>query len=147
MKHKLVVSILLLAGILLAACGAPAAVESAPAEETVAVLKLTGPATELSLTADDIAAKDQIEVEYTGKDGVATMYTGALVTELLPEISDASTLSFIAADGYSAEISGAELLPCTNCIVAFQEEGGLRLVMPDFSSKLQVKDLVEIYIQ
>ena len=147
MKHKLVVSVLLLAGIILAACGAPAAVESATAEAAVAVLKITGPATEVSLTADDITAMDQIEVEYTGKDGATTKYTGALVTQLLPDVSDASTITFVAADDYSAEISGAELLQCTNCIVVFQAEGGLRLVMPDFSGKLQVKDLVEINIK
>jgi len=147
MKHKLVVCILLLVGVFLTACGTPAAVESSSAKADVVVLKITGPATELSFTAADMTAQDQIEVEYTGKDGVDTKYTGVLVTELLPEISDSSTLTFIAADGYSAEISGTELLQCANCIIAFQENGGLRLVMPDFSGKLQVKDLVEINIK
>jgi len=52
----------------------------------------------------------------------------------------------VASDGYSAEITYEELNPCNKCIIAFQENDGLLAVMPDFSSKLQVKDLIELQI-
>jgi hypothetical protein len=56
------------------------------------------------------------------------------------------TLVFTAADGYQAETTTAETLACDSCAIAFDEET-LRLVMPDFSGKLQVKELIEISVK
>jgi hypothetical protein len=55
-------------------------------------------------------------------------------------------LVFTAADGFEADIDLNEALACANCIVAF-DNGSLRMVMPDMSGKLQVKDVIEISVQ
>jgi ketol-acid reductoisomerase len=52
----------------------------------------------------------------------------------------------VASDGYSAEITYEELSACSKCIITFLENYGLLAVMPDFSSKLQVRDLIELQI-
>jgi hypothetical protein len=38
-----------------------------------------------------------------------------------------------------------DALACTDCIVAI-DNGSLRMVMPELSSKLQVKDVIEISV-
>jgi hypothetical protein len=56
-------------------------------------------------------------------------------------------LVFVADDGYTAEVSLAEVQACQDCIVAFRDEGGFSLVMPGFSGKLQVKGVNEIQVK
>jgi hypothetical protein len=136
---KAIILISLLASLLLAACSPKAA--------PVPVLKISGGKVEVNLTADDIKGKTQIEAVFTGKDGTVTKTTGTALKLLLTDITDASTLTFLAKDGYSADMSGADLLKCDTCIVAFQDGGGLKTVIPGSSGKLQVKDLVEIKIK
>jgi hypothetical protein len=136
---KTIIVISLLASLLLAACSPKAA--------PVSILKISGGKAEANLSADDIKGKTQIEAEYTGKDGTVTKTTGTSLKLLLIDITDTSTLSFVAKDGYSADMSGADLLKCDTCIVAFQDDGGLKTVMPGSTGKLQVKDLVEIKIK
>lgn len=90
-----------------------------------------------------------LSADYTNKDGETTTYSGIPLNALLEDAnltSGGGTLVFTASDGYETELSLEEALACADCIVAF-DDGTLRLVMPEFSSKLQVKDLVEIKIQ
>ena len=142
-KYGFVFVVGLLASLMLVSCAAPAAVEVA----AVTVLKVTSGSTVTELSAEEIKAVGEIEVDYTNKDGETTKYTGTPLKQLLSMVTDASAITFTAADGYSAEMSGVDLLACDDCILAFQDDGTLRLVMPDQSSKLQVKDLVDITIQ
>lgn len=89
------------------------------------------------------------EVDYTNKDGETTTFTGVRLIELLQDAgltNSGETLIFTAADGYQVEMPMEEALICEACTVAF-DDGSLRMVMPDMSSKLQVKDLVEIGVQ
>lgn len=136
---KTIIVISLLASLLLAACSPKAA--------PVSILKISGGKAEVNLTADDIKGKTQVVAEYTGKDGTVTKTTGTPLKLLLTDVTDASTLTFVAKDGYAADMSGADLLKCDSCIVAFQDGGGLKTVMPGSTGKLQVKDLVEIKIK
>ena len=72
-----------------------------------------------------------------------------LITDLLDEggVNEGATaVVFVADDGYTAEVTLEELQACTNCIVASQDGGGFRVVMPDFSGKLQVKGVIEIQV-
>jgi hypothetical protein len=133
---KTIIVMALLTSLLLAACSTPAT-----------ILKISGGKAEMNLTANDIKGKSQIEVDYTGKDGTVTKYKGTALKLLLTEITDANTLTFVGKDGYTADMSGSDLLKCDFCIVNFQENGGLRTIMPGLSGKLQVKDLVEIKIK
>jgi DMSO/TMAO reductase YedYZ molybdopterin-dependent catalytic subunit len=141
MKHvRILFALLFVTALLLTAC----------AQGEVA-LQVTGNVTsEKGWTEAQIQEMDTIDVDYTGKDGEVTTYTGVLITDLLAEASvndGATTVVFVADDGYTGEVTLEELQACTNCIVGFQDGGGFRTVMPDFSGKLQVKGVVEIQIQ
>jgi hypothetical protein len=124
-------------------------VEPVPAEPIGAdgALKMTGPAIFIAWTMEDLQGFPSTEVDYTNKDGETTTYSGVAISLLLAEVGVESfnSLTLIAVDGYSAEVTADEMDGCERCIVAF-DGGSLRSVMPDLSSKLQVKDLVEIQI-
>ena len=124
---KTIIVISLLASLLLAACSTTAA----PA----IILKISGGKAEVNLTANDIKGKNQIEVEYTGKDGTVTKYTGTALKQLLTEIADANTLTFAGKDGCTTEPGGVGFLKCDSGIVAFQDDGCLKTVMPGLSIK------------
>lgn len=136
---KIILSISLLVLLsLLAACSQAAA----PVEEAV----LTAGAEEYSQT--DLEALGSLSADYTNKDGETTTYSGVPLTALLEDadLTSGETLVFVASDGYEAELPLVDALACANCIVAFDEDI-LRMVMPDMSSKLQVKDVVEISVK
>jgi hypothetical protein len=157
----LVVSFLLF--VLLAAlsgCGAtpaptqppvqPTAVPTAAPPPAAAALKMTGPALEVSWTEDQLKALGTVNVDYTGKDGTTTTYSGVLVTKLLEEAqapADATGLILVASDAYTTAIAMADVQGCADCIVAFDPNGGLRAVFPKLGGKSQVKNLVEIQVQ
>mgnify|MGYP001079095604 CR=1 FL=1 len=112
----------------------------APAAQDEALLTVG----EQGYTRSELEALGTQSVDYTDKDGETTTYEGVSLAALLDDAGlTGSTLIFTAADDYQADAAAEEVLGCENCIVAFDGEG-LRLVMPDFSGKLQVKDLVSI---
>ena len=112
------------------------------------VLKLTGLA-EKAWTANELKALPSTSSDYTNKDGETTTYTGVTFTSLFEAagIGDYFTVTLVAADDYTAEITKDALSVCLTCIVAIQEDGSLRSVMPGLSGKQQVKDLVEIQVK
>jgi DMSO/TMAO reductase YedYZ molybdopterin-dependent catalytic subunit len=115
-----------------------------------AALKITGNVgTEMGWTGDKLRSFDPIEAEYTSKSGETSTYTGVAVTDLLTKAQpndDATTVSLVADDGYAAELPLADVQGCSDCIVAF-DDAGLRVVMPGFSGKAQVKGVVEILVR
>ena len=117
-----------------------------PAEVAVAEPILTvGSA---SYTQSELEALGSLTVDYTNKDGETTAYTGVPLPTLLENagLTGCVTLVFTAADDYQADMDLEEALACDNCIVAFDGDI-LRMVMPDMSGKLQVKDVVEISVE
>jgi hypothetical protein len=93
---------------------------------------------------------DAIDAEYTNKDGETETYTGVHISDLLSKADTkegAATLVIVADDGYSAEAPLADIEACANCIVAFQNQGGFRIVAPDFPGNVQVKGVVEIQVK
>ena len=99
-----------------------------------------------SYTRAELEAFGTTSADYTNKDGETTTYEGVLLSAILADAGAADAggeVTFVAADGYEAGLSADEALACADCIVAFDGES-LRSVMPEMSSKLQVKDLVEI---
>jgi tungstate transport system substrate-binding protein len=125
--------------------------EANPSGGADAALKITGSvATEAGWTEEEIQALDTIDVDYTDKDGETTTYTGVPINTLLDQVdvdAGATALVFVADDDYTAEVALSDVQGCDNCIVAFQDGGGFRTVMPDFSGKLQVKGVIEIQVQ
>jgi hypothetical protein len=116
-----------------------------------AAFKITGSVkTEVGWTEEKLKSMDTIDAEYTNKDGETETYTGVRISDLLSKADPqdgATTLAFVADDGYSAEAPLADMEACANCIVAFSNQGGFRIVAPDFSSKAQVKGVVEIQVK
>lgn len=114
-------------------------------------LKVTGSvANEQAWTEAQIKAMETMEAESTNKEGEVSTYTGVLITNLLAEAqpnADATTVVFVADDGFTAEVTLEELNACPDCIVSFRNQGGFSTVMPDFSGKLQVKGVVEIQVK
>ncbi len=116
-----------------------------------AALKITGEVnTEASWTEAELKGMDTIEAEHTNKEGEMETYTGVPINTLLGEagVKDgATTITFVADDGYTADVTWEELEACADCIIAFRNQGGLRTVMPEFSGKLQVKGVIEIQVK
>ena len=131
---------------------APVVTEAPATEAPVAVaLKVTGAvAAEQAWTEAEVKAMTTIDVESTNSKGEKATYTGVLISDLLAAAqpnADATTVVFVADDGYTAEISLAELNACTNCIVSFRSNGGFSTVLPGFPGSLQVKGVVEIQVK
>jgi DMSO/TMAO reductase YedYZ molybdopterin-dependent catalytic subunit len=142
MKHlKTLLFLLVMMALLLAAC----------APQGTPVLKASGNVTsEKSWTDAQLKKLGTVNADYIDKEGVTTTYTGVPIVTLLDEagIKDGSTaVVFVASDGYTAETTLEELQACKTCIVAFDDDGSLRTVMPDFSGKLQVKMLTEMQVK
>jgi tungstate transport system substrate-binding protein len=123
----------------------PAGGREMPAD---AALKITGIATPMGWTLDQLGALDTLDVPYTNKKGETTTYTGVLLADLLnmAGVQSAATLTLVAGDGYTVDTTMADVQGCADCIVAF-DNGSLRAVMPPFGSGFQVKDLREIQVK
>lgn len=117
----------------------------APAQVAVEEAVLT--VGELTYTQSELEALGTMSSDYTNKDGETTTYSGVPLAALLEDagFTGSGTLVFTALDGYQAEMDLEEAVNCTECIVAI-EDNSLRMVMPEMSSKLQVKDVIEINV-
>lgn len=129
-----------------AATEAPAATEAAAA----AALKVTGAvANEVAWAEDEVKAMKTLEVESTNSKGEKDTYTGVSIADLLALAqpnADATTVVFVADDGFTSEISLEELNACADCIVSFRTQGGFSTVLPGYPGKMQVKGVVEIQV-
>lgn len=115
-----------------------------------AALKITGAVeTEVGWTEEKLRSMDAIEAQSTNGEGETNTHTGIRVTDLLSKAGptdDASMVVFVADDGYSAEVPLADVEGCADCIVAFQDQGGFRIVAPGFPGNVQVKGVVEMQV-
>ena len=165
-RLTLLFTLLIAFSLLLAACGPTAAPEPAPAEEAApaateapvtteapmaeVALKVTGDvANEQAWTEDEVKAMDAIDVESTNSKGEKSTYTGVLLSELITAAkpnADANMVTFVADDGYTAEIGLEELMACADCIASFRNNGGFSTVLPGYEGKLQVKGVIEIQV-
>ena len=130
----------------LTACGS-----AAPANKAPAALKITGRvANEQAWSEADVKAMNTLDVESTNKAGETSTYTGVLIADLLAETeptADATTVIFVADDGFTAEISLEEMTACADCIISFRNQGGFSTVLPGFPGNMQVKGVIEIQVK
>jgi DMSO/TMAO reductase YedYZ molybdopterin-dependent catalytic subunit len=115
-----------------------------------AAFKITGAVeTEIGWTEDQIKAMDTMEAESTNKAGETSTYTGVSINDLLGKagVEGATTLTFVADDGYSADVPLADVQACADCILSFRNQGGFSSVLPGFPGNAQVKGLVEIQVK
>jgi hypothetical protein len=129
-------SILVLA--LLVSCG----VQSGP------VLSLTGEI-EASYTQKELESMSSVESIYTNKDGETTVYSGISINEIFIKqgIVAFSAVNIVASDGYSANVTYDELSACSDCVLSYSKDNNWSAVMPNFSGKFQVKDVVEFTVK
>ena len=127
----------------------PAAEEPA-AEEMPVALQVTGDvANEQAWTEDEVKAMNAVDVESTNNKGETSTYTGVLLSDLISAAepnADANLVTFVADDGYTAEVGLEELMACADCIASFRNNGGFSTVLPGYEGKLQVKGVIEIQI-
>jgi hypothetical protein len=116
---------------LLASCTS-ATLPAVPAA-TEATLQTTGSiAGEQTFTAETLRALGTRETACTNKDGETTTYTSVPFTTLLDAVgatADITPLIFAASNGYEAQAMLADVTACDGCIVAFQDQGGFRVVL------------------
>jgi hypothetical protein len=148
-KKVLLLGVLILLAGVLVGCGGAAGTEGGAGGDVA--LKITGNVEkEMGWTEDEVRAMDTIEAESTNKEGETATYTGVPINALLDKAgvkSGATAVAFVADDDYTAEATLAEVQGCADCIVSFRNQGGFSIVMPGFSSKLQVKGVVEIQVK
>ena len=153
-RHALL-STIILAAILLAACGG-----GVPKVDWE--LKVSGSVTNpLTLTFQDLAGMSQLDMKdvkmekSTGEDEI-TSWSGVPISEIFSKagVSDFSTITAIAADGYAIEITKDEL---DGGIVALKDKGEwiaevspdkgpIRLVCPKTPGNRWVFSLKEIVV-
>ncbi len=139
---------LVLMASLLVACGSTP--EPAVPPEPAA-LKITGSVSqEMGWAEEEVRAMETMDAESTNKQGETETYTGVSLNTLLDmagPAADATTVTFVADDGNTAEMTLDELQACVNCIVSFRNQGGFSIVAPGFSSNVQVKGVIEIQVK
>ncbi len=139
--------------LLLSSCGKTEETTPVPTEEPAAdiALKITGlVANEMAWTEAEVKAMEAITVEATNKDGDMKSYTGVSLNALLAlagVAADATGVVFVADDGFTGEVTLADIQACTDCIVSFRDQGGFSTVLPGFPSNVQVKGVVEIQVK
>jgi DMSO/TMAO reductase YedYZ molybdopterin-dependent catalytic subunit len=116
-----------------------------------AAFKITGLVeSEIGWAEDKLRSFDTIEAESTNKEGETQTYTGVALNDLLGKAApkaEATTLVFVADDGYSAEVALAEIQACSDCILSFRNQGGFSIVAPGFPGNVQVKGVVEVQVK
>jgi hypothetical protein len=137
---------------LLAACSTPEPTSTpVPPLSTEAALKITGQvAQEIGWPEEEVRAMETMEAQSTNKQGETSTYTGVSINKLLDMAgpkADATTVVYVADDGYTAEVALADVQACADCIVSFRNQGGFSIVMPDFPGNVQVKGVVEIQVK
>jgi len=125
---------------------APPTATTAPSSTSSLTLKISGKVgQELTLSVDDLAAYEQVEVTTELNDETVT-FTVVRINDLLSAAgAEGETLSLVADDGYTGEVKLADIADCDECIVAIEEDM-LRAVLPGQPTKVWVKNLVELRV-
>jgi hypothetical protein len=152
MKKGLLIAAIVIM-VMIAGCRTTTTTSSPAVAEPAAApaLTVTGLiATPQSWTLDQFGVLNMVDetVEHP-KNGPMDVH-GVLLSELLAlaaPTSAATALVFTASDGYTGEIDLATVSACTTCMVQIGEDGRLNAIMPDQSSKLWVKDIINIEVK
>ncbi len=129
----------------------PSSAEYKKSLPPAAALTITGLVEkELALTMDALKGMQVVTVNVEHpKKGPQTgegVRLNALLDQAKPK-AEAKTLVFTASDGFTAEAALAEVLKCADCIIAFNQEGNLKTMLPGFEGSLWVKDVIKIELK
>jgi molybdate transport system substrate-binding protein len=118
------------------------------AAPTAAPLEIGGMVdTPVSLTLDAFNKLDQVEVKAKDKGGAEQAYKGVPISALLEQAgvkSGATKLIFTGGDGYTAELTLADLQADKDAIVTADANGAFRNIIPSQMPKVWVKGLIKI---
>jgi DMSO/TMAO reductase YedYZ molybdopterin-dependent catalytic subunit len=134
----------------LAATSVPAATQTGAANSTAALV-LTG----LVQTAENWSLDDlkkmnvatlTVDVPKKGQQQVQGIHLNGLLNmaQLKPE---AKSLVFSASDGYTATLDLSTVRSCSDCLVAFDDSGGLYTVMPNLPGSAWIKNIIKIEVK
>ncbi len=121
---------------------------AAPGAEPVAITGLVDNPT--TFGAAELAALEQATITTTNRDGVEEEFSGVLLSTLWAAVGvqpEASTVVFTGGDGYSQEVTIAELNADPDAILVTEEGGALRNVIPTMMPRYWVKGLVAIEVK
>ncbi len=121
---------------------------AAPAAVPLAIGGLVD--TPVTLTLDDFRTLEPVDIKATDKGGSEQTYTGVPIATLLETAgvkSGATKLVFTGGDGYSAEVSLADLAADTNAIISADENGAFRNILPTQRPGVWVKGLIKLEVQ
>jgi hypothetical protein len=106
---------------------------------------------ELALTEADLRAMEVVHISAEHPKKGMQEYDGVRLNALLEKAgvkAGASTVVFSASDGYSTEVSLADLQACADCLLAFTDtSGSYSTVMPGLPSSNWTKNLIKIEIK
>lgn len=133
----------------------PAAVEGAAESDTGGgeefTLSFSGAvANETTFTVADLQAMEVVEITAEHPKKGEQTNEGVRLNALLDQVgvdASATTLVATAADGFSSEIPLADAQACADCLVAFNNRGTLKLVMPGMDGKAWVTDVMAIEVK
>lgn len=127
--------------------------DSAPwrAAHPKVALQITGlVGQEQALTMDQLKAMDVVTVEVEHPKKGPQTGEGVRLNALLDLAQvkpEATTLVILAADGFSAEVALADVRACADCLIAFNNEGNLKSMMPGQQSNAWVKDVIQLELK
>ncbi len=103
------------------------------------------------MTEADLRAMEVVAITAEHPKKGTQDYEGVSLNALLDlaGVEDgATTLVITAADGFSAEVSLAEVRACADCLVAFTDTAeSFTMVMPGLSSSAWVKGVVRLEVK
>jgi DMSO/TMAO reductase YedYZ molybdopterin-dependent catalytic subunit len=128
----------------------PTSAPTTPAEEgTLVVSGMVEQ--ELALTEADLRAMEVVHITAEHPKKGMQEYDGVRLNALLEKAGvkvGASTVVFSASDGYSTEVSLADLQACADCLLAFTDTpGSYSTVMPGLPSSNWTKSVIKIEIK
>ncbi|HEY1011176.1 MAG TPA: molybdate ABC transporter substrate-binding protein, partial [Herpetosiphonaceae bacterium] len=104
----------------------------------------------LTLTADAAKALPRVTATATDKGGTAQQYAGISVAALLAQVGaapDATAVVFTGGDGYAAEVTLAKLAADPDAIIAIDENGAFRNIIPTLKPGTWVKGLAKLTVK
>jgi hypothetical protein len=162
MKQIAIIFVLALIALNVIACAAPPTAvppTAVPPTAVPAATKVVAPAGDVILTITGAVGK---EVKFTmaqlqamspvtlnsehPKNGAQTN-TGVRLNALLDQAqvkADVTKLILTAEDGFVGEAALADVKKCADCLMAFNNEGKVKSVMPGMASNLWIKNVTKI---
>jgi DMSO/TMAO reductase YedYZ molybdopterin-dependent catalytic subunit len=101
----------------------------------------------LTLMLDDFNKMEQVEVKAKDKGGTEQTYKGVPIATLLERAgvkSGATKVVFTGGDGYTAELTLADLQADKEAIITADENGAFRNIIPSQMPKVWVKGLIKM---